>query len=250
MKLVLYSFVGSALVFIGILAVFFSAGGQSFDILELVKHPLAPEVQIWVFPLIFVGFCGPCGHVAVPHVGADGPRAAPTAASMLLAGVVMKLARMLFPRCHAFISTGSRTLEVVIAVLAVIALCTAREWRWCRRISSSSLVTRASATWASYCSGWRHSTSWACRRHPTDVLPRHCGDLLFAVVGRMVYDRTHTRTVGRTGRAGQGDSFCVRYICNWRCGSMGMPGFSGFVAEYQILVGAFQMHPLLALAAD
>src|SRR5437867_3792858 len=56
MKLVLYSFVGSALVFIGILAMFFSAGGQTFDILELAKHPLARDVQIWVFPLIFVGF--------------------------------------------------------------------------------------------------------------------------------------------------------------------------------------------------
>src|SRR6266851_468109 len=56
MKLVLYSFLGSALVFIGILAVYFNAGGQTFDILELVKHPLAPQVQIWVFPLVFVGF--------------------------------------------------------------------------------------------------------------------------------------------------------------------------------------------------
>jgi len=56
--------------------------------------------------------------------------------------------------------------------------------------------------------------------------------LLFAVVGRMVYDRTHA-TVGRTGRAGQGDSLCVRYICNCGAASMGMPGFSGFVAEYR-----------------
>src|SRR5881397_1003878 len=60
MKLVLYSFVGSALVFIGVLALAFAAGKQTgeltFDILKLAEHPVAQQLQFWVFPLIFVGF--------------------------------------------------------------------------------------------------------------------------------------------------------------------------------------------------
>src|ERR1043166_2778024 len=106
MKLVLYSFVGSALVFIGILAMFFSAGGQTFDILELAKHPLARDVQIWVFPLIFIGFAVVAGIGPLHTWAPTGHVAAPTAASMLLAGVVMKLgsygcfrgAMLLFPQ--------------------------------------------------------------------------------------------------------------------------------------------------------
>src|ERR1700687_4051215 len=73
--------------------------------------------------------------------------------------------------------------------------------------------------------------------------------LLFAVVGRMVYDRTHTRQLDELGGLAKVIPFaCVTFVIGGAA-SMGMPGFSGFVAEYQILVGAFQMHPLLALAA-
>ncbi len=73
--------------------------------------------------------------------------------------------------------------------------------------------------------------------------------LLFAVVGRMVYDRTHTRQLDELGGLAKVIPFaCVTFVIGGAA-SMGMPGFSGFVAEYQILAGAFQMHPLLALAA-
>ena len=91
MKLVLYSFVGSAAVFIGMLALFFAAGGQTFDLLELAKHPVGRQVQIWVFPLIFAGFAVLAGMWPFHTWAPTGHVAAPTAASMLLAGVVMKL---------------------------------------------------------------------------------------------------------------------------------------------------------------
>jgi NADH-quinone oxidoreductase subunit M len=73
--------------------------------------------------------------------------------------------------------------------------------------------------------------------------------LLFAVVGRMVYDRTHTRQLDELGGLAKVIPFaCVTFVIAGAA-SMGMPGFSGFVAEYQIFVGAFHMHPVLALAA-
>jgi len=220
MKLVLYSFVGSALVFIGILAVFFSAGGQSFDILELVKHPLAPEVQIWVFPLIFVGFAVLAGMWPFHTWAPTGHVAAPTAASMLLAGVVMKLgsygcfraAMLLFPQglehWRWWIAGYWRSLASYMA----------REWRWCRRISSLSLVTRASAIWVSCCSGWRHSTSWACRAPSCKCSPTASWRAFCLPLSVAWFTTAPHTAVGRVGRTGQGDSFRVRHLCHWRCG--------------------------------
>jgi NADH-quinone oxidoreductase subunit M len=73
--------------------------------------------------------------------------------------------------------------------------------------------------------------------------------LLFAVVGRMVYDRTHTRQLDELGGLSKVIPFaCVTFIIGGAA-SMGMPGFSGFVAEIQVLIGAFKMSPWLAAAA-
>src|ERR1035437_6859969 len=91
MKLVLYSFVGSAMVLVGLIAAYVVAGAKSTSLSELAQFPFSLHFQMLAFPLVFVGFAilaclwplhtwAPTGHVA-----------APTAASMLLAGVVMKL---------------------------------------------------------------------------------------------------------------------------------------------------------------
>jgi NADH-quinone oxidoreductase subunit M len=73
--------------------------------------------------------------------------------------------------------------------------------------------------------------------------------LLFAVVGRMVYDRTHTRQLDELGGLAKVIPFaCVTFVIGGAA-SMGMPGFSGFVAEIQVLIGAFQMNPWLAAGA-
>jgi NADH-quinone oxidoreductase subunit M len=73
--------------------------------------------------------------------------------------------------------------------------------------------------------------------------------LLFAVVGRMVYDRTHTRQLDELGGLARVIPFaCLTFVVAGAA-SMGMPGFSGFVAEIQVLIGAFRMSPWLAAGA-
>ena len=243
MKLVLYSFMGSALVFIGMLAVYFSAGGQTFDILELAKHPIAPNVQVWVFPLIFVGFGVLAGMWPFHTWAPTGHVAAPTAASMLLAGVVMKLgsygcfraAMLLFPQ-------GLEHWKWWIAWLAAVAL-VQKDFKFIIGYSSVShmgFVLLGLATLNLI------GMSGAILQMFSHGI---VASLLFAVVGRMVYDRTHTRQLDKLGGLAKVIPFaCVTFVVAGAA-SMGMPGFSGFVAEYQILVGAFHMHPLLALAA-
>src|SRR6266487_4006432 len=95
MKLTLYSFFGGALVFIGILAIYVTAGkgnaASVLDLQQLAQFQFSPQLQSWAFPVLFIGF-GVLAGVWPLHTWAPtGHVAAPTAGSMLLAGIVMKL---------------------------------------------------------------------------------------------------------------------------------------------------------------
>jgi len=251
MKLVLYSFVGSALVLIGILAAYVAAGGQTFDILELAKRPIAPEVQVWVFPLIFLGFAVLAGIWPFHTWAPTGHVAAPTAASMLLAGVVMKLgsygcfraAMLLFPQGLDHWKWWIAWLAVIGIVYGAGVALVQKDFKFIIGYSSVShmgFVLLGLATLNLI------GMSGAILQMFSHGI---VASLLFAVVGRMVYDRTHTRQLDQLGGLARVIPLaCVTFVIAGAA-SMGMPGFSGFVAEYQILVGAFHMHPLLALGA-
>src|SRR5437867_8447100 len=107
MKLALYSFVGSAMVLIGLIAAYVLAGAHTMGLMELAKvGTFTHGFQMWAFPLVFVGFAVLAGLWPFHTWAPTGHVAAPTAASMLLAGVIMKLgaygclrvAMGLFPR--------------------------------------------------------------------------------------------------------------------------------------------------------
>ena len=89
MKLTLYSFLGGALVFIGILVAYVAAG--SLDLQQLAQFPFSPQLQRWAFPVLFLGFAILAGIWPLHTWAPTGHVAAPTAGSMLLAGIVMKL---------------------------------------------------------------------------------------------------------------------------------------------------------------
>src|SRR5438105_3132181 len=118
MKLTLYSFFGGALVFIGILAAYVTAG--SLDLNQLAQFQFAAQLQLWAFPVLFLGFAVLAGIWPLHTWAPTGHVAAPTAGSMLLAGIVMKLgsygglrvAMNLFPQ-------GFQMWSKWIAVLAV-----------------------------------------------------------------------------------------------------------------------------------
>src|ERR1700691_1261455 len=93
MKLALYSFVGSAMVLVRLLAAYVVAGARTFDLVELAKHShsFPAPFQNWAFIVVFVGFAILAGLWPFHTWAPTGHVAAPTAVSMLLAGVVMKL---------------------------------------------------------------------------------------------------------------------------------------------------------------
>ena len=251
MKLAIYSFVGSAMVLIGLIAAYVIAGGTTFDLNEMSQFAFPERFQYWAFPLVFVGFAILAGLWPFHTWAPTGHSAAPTAASMLLAGVVMKLgaygalrvAMTLFPK-------GLEAWQQEIAVLAVIGIVyggmvalVQRDFKYVIGYSSVSHMGFVIL-------GLMTLTSIGLSGAVLQMFSHGViAGLLFGVVGRMVYDRTHTRdlVVLETLGLNRAIPFAAVVFVLAGLASMGLPGFSGFVAELQVLIGAWRAFPTLAV---
>ena len=252
MKLTLYSFFGGALALIGIIAIYVTAGGvngaAAFDLQQLAQFQFTPQFQWWAFPLLFLGFAVLAGIWPLHTWAPTGHVAAPTAGSMLLAGIVMKLgaygalrvAMNLFPQGFHMWSKWIALLGVIGIVYAAAVALRQRDLKFVIGYSSVShmgfvLLGLASANvlgvGGAVLQMFSHGVIAA---------------LLFAVAGRMVYRRTHTRDLDTLSGMGLRHvmPFAAFSFVIASAASMGIPGFSGFAAEITILLGAWKAYPL------
>src|SRR5436190_22715542 len=214
MKLALYSFVGSAMVLVGLIAAYVVAGAHAMSLIELAKYPFPHGFQMWAFPLVFVGFAILAGLWPFHTWAPTGHVAAPTAASMLLAGVVMKLgaygclrvAMTLFPQGledWSFGVMGFHSWRDVIAALAVIGIVygamVALVQKDFKFVIGYSSVSHMGFVLLGLVTLNTIGLSGAVLQMFSHGI---IAGLLFAVVGRMVYDRTHTRDLGELEQMG------------------------------------------------
>ncbi|MFN2476275.1 MAG: NuoM family protein [Chthoniobacterales bacterium] len=251
MKLTLYSFLGGALVMIGIIAIYATAGKESvasaLDVQQLAQFPIAPAVQAWVFPVLFLGFAILAGIWPLHTWAPTGHVAAPTAGSMLLAGIVMKLgaygalriAMNLLPSGFAMWQNSIVFAAVIGIVYAAAVALRQRDLKFVIGYSSVShmgfvLLGLASATALG-------ATGAVLQMFSHGVI----GALLFAIAG-MVYRRTHTRDLNELSAFGLARAlpFAAFAFVVASAASMGIPGFSGFAAEITILIGASKNYPV------
>jgi NADH-quinone oxidoreductase subunit M len=261
MKLALYSFIGSAMVLVGIIAAYAVSGAKTMALSDLSKAAFTPHFQMWAFPLVFVGFAILAGLWPFHTWAPTGHVAAPTAASMLLAGVVMKLgaygclrvAMALFPlglSPWGFHVLGLGSWRDVFAVLAVIGIVygamVALVQKDFKFVVGYSSVSHMGFILLGLMTLNQIGLSGAVVQMFSHAI---LAGLLFAVVGRMVYDRAHTRELGSLGPMHLSRSLPFAAVSFVLVGmaSMGLPGFSGFVAEMMILVGAWRAFPVLAM---
>jgi NADH-quinone oxidoreductase subunit M len=246
MKLTLYSFFGGALVFIGIIAAYVSAG--SLDLNELARFQFTPQLQSWAFPVLFIGFAVLAGIWPLHTWAPTGHVAAPTAGSMLLAGIVMKLgaygglrvAMNLFPQ-------GFQIWRNWIAILAVIgivyAAAVALRQRDLKFVIGYSSVSHMGFVLLGLATANVLGVSGAVLQMFSHGV---IGALLFAVAGRMIYRRTHTRDLNELSLRDlhRALPFAAFVFVVASAASMGIPGFSGFAAEITILIGVWKTFPL------
>ena len=243
MKLTLMLMGGSAFLLIGILGIYFGAGARTMNILEIaVLHniPLA-EQRIW-FPLVFIGF-GVLGALFPFHTWSpDGPASAPTAVSMLHAGVLMKLggygcfrvAMFLLPDAAHELSWIFIVLTTISVVYGALSACVQTDLKYINAYSSVShcglvlfalLMMNETAATGAVLQMLSHGLMTA---------------LFFALIG-MIYGRTHTRDIRQlSGLMKIMPFLAVGYVIAGLA-NLGLPGLSGFVAEMTIFNGAF-MH--------
>ncbi len=245
MKLTLMLMGGSALLMVGILGIYFysvPAGGQlTFNITEIAKHQIPIEMQRFLFPFTFIGF-GILGALFPFHTWSpDGHASAPTAVSMLHAGVLMKLggygafrvAIYLMPEAaheQAWIFIILTSISVVYGAFGAILQ---KDLKYINAYSSVShcglvlfavLMMNQTALTGAVIQMISHGLMTA---------------LFFALIG-MIYGRTHTRMINEMGGLMKVLPFLGVVYVIAGLASLGLPGFSGFVAEMTIFFGAFQ----------
>jgi NADH-quinone oxidoreductase subunit M len=238
MKLTLYLLVGSIVALIGILALYFKAGLGTFDLLQLADAGVSADFQrLWFLP-VFLGFGVLAGIWPFHNWSPDGHVAAPTAVSMLHAGVLMKLGAyaalrvgvQLMPQGAEYWLPYIIFLVTVNVVYGSLIAMVQRDFKYVIGFSSVShmgLVTMGFATMNAV--GMRGA---ALQMFSHGIMTA----LFFAVVG-MVYDRAHTRDIPSLGGFAKILPLpAIAFIIGGLV-SMGMPGLSGFVAELQIFMG-------------
>ena len=245
MKLTLYSFFGGALVFIGILAIYVTAG--SLDLQQLAQFEFPPQLQSWAFPVLFIGFGVLAGIWPLHTWAPTGHVAAPTAGSMLLAGIVMKLGAYggLRVAMNLF-SQGFQMWSKWIAVLAVIgivyAAAAALRQRDLKFVVGYSSVSHMGLVLLGLATANALGVSGAVLQMFSHGV---IAALLFAVAGRMIYRRTHTRDLDTLSGMSLSHAlpFAAFSFVIASAASMGIPGFSGFAAEITILIGTWKSYP-------
>lgn len=258
MKLTLMLMGGSAFLMLGILGIYYHSGPDghlTMNILEIsANNNISHGWQYFLFPITFVGF-GVLGAMFPFHTWSpDGHACAPTAVSMLHAGVLMKLggygcfriAIYLLPQAANDLSWIFIVLTGISVVYGAFSACVQTDLKYINAYSSVShcgmvlfaiLMLNTTAMTGAILQMLSHGLMTA---------------LFFALIG-MIYGRTHTRDIRKMGGLMQIMPFLG--VCYMIAGfaSLGLPGLSGFVAEMTIFFGSFQhadmFHRVFVIAA-
>ncbi len=242
MKLTLMLMGGSAFLLMGILGIYFGSGATTMNISEIAQLANIPtNIQYIFFPIIFLGF-GVLGALFPFHTWSpDGHASAPTSVSMLHAGVLMKLggygcfriAMYLLPQAAndlAWIFIILTTISVVYGALSAISQTDLKYINAYSSVSHCGLVLFALLM----------MTRTSCTGAILQMLSHGLMTALFFALIGMIYGRTHTRDIRElSGLMKVMPFLSVGYIIAGLA-NLGLPGFSGFVAEMTIFVGSFE----------
>lgn len=251
MKLTLMLMGGSALLIIGILGIYYFSGATTMNIMEIAAMNNIPaNVQKVFFPFVFVGF-GVLGALFPFHTWSpDGHASAPTAVSMLHAGVLMKLggygcfriAMFLLPDAARELAWIFIILTTISVVYGALSACVQTDLKYINAYSSVShcgLVLFALLM----------MTQTACTGAILQMLSHGLMTALFFALIGMIYGRTHTRDIRKLGGLMKIMPFLsVGYVIAGLA-NLGLPGFSGFIAEMTIFVGSFANNDMFHRAA-
>jgi NADH-quinone oxidoreductase subunit M len=240
-KFFLYTLFGSVFMLAGIAVLYLNTG--SFDMVRLIElgRQLPSDLQWWLFLLFFLGFAVKVPvwplHTWLPDAHVE----APTAASAVLAGVLLKMGTYGFMRVSLpVLPAGFHAWQWLLAILAMISIVYGAAVAFAqtdiKKLVAYSSVSHMGFAMLGIASGTAIGINGAIAVSFSHGL---IAGMLFLMVG-MVYERTHTREISElSGLAGQMPTIAGLLVFA-SIASMGMPGLSGFIGEFLSLLGAWQ----------
>jgi NADH-quinone oxidoreductase subunit M len=254
-KFFLYTFAGSVLMLVAIIAVVWwnskQSGVTTFDILALQKAGLPSTVQIWAFVGFFLAFAIKVPMFPVHTWLPDAHVEAPTAGSVILAGVLLKMGVYGMIRfCIGFFPEVAVNAAPYIMILSVIAIiygaCVSLVQTDMKKLVAYSSVSHMGfVTLGLFALNAQGIQGSVLQMINHGILT----GALFQMVG-FFYERTHTRLIKDYGGMAQPLPVAAAFFSLFVLGSLGLPGLNGFVGEFLILVGAFQYAKVFAVLAS
>jgi NADH-quinone oxidoreductase subunit M len=253
-KFFLFTMAGSAFLLVSILFLYFRAGSQlghtTFDFAQLQHLVLPAATARWLFLGFFVAFAVKVPLVPLHTWLPDAHTEAPTAGSLILAAVLLKIGAYglirfnlgLFPEASHYFMTFVMILAVIgIVYGAAVALIQTDVKRLVAYSSVSHLGFVVLGTFAFTLQGMSGGVLQMVN-HGLST------GALFLLVG-MLYDRTHTRDLGRMGGLAATMPALAGVFLFVALSSIGLPGLNGFVGEFLVLLGTFIVSKPFAVAA-
>ena len=240
-KFVLYTIAGSAFMLIGILVLAFSA--NSFDI-EVLGQSDFQDTLIpvgWVFAFLFIGFAVKLPIVPLHTWLPDAHSDAPTAVSVMLAGVLLKMGGYgLIRMCVTMLPETAEDWDLAFVTIGAIsvlygAFITLRQTDVKRLIAYSSVSHMGLVLLGIGALGTTGLTGAAYQMLAHGLIT----GLMFVMVGLM-YERTHTREIARLGGLARQMPLIATGMVFAGFGSLGLPAMAGFIGEVTVLIGAFE----------
>ncbi len=238
MKLNLMLMGGSALVLLGFLGVYFESGIHSFNLLDLAAVHFPLSFQLWGFPVLFLGF-GILGNMFPFHIWSpDGHSSAPTAVSMFLAGVHMKLGSYGCLRMAMYLlPEGAKVWMGYFLILAVVGSI----WGAVAAVRQKDLKYMNAYSSVSHCGlvflGLAALNAIALRGAMLQMLAHGFVTAAFFCLIGMIYSRTHTRKIDEMSGLMKTMPFLGVSLIIVGFAGLGLPGLAGFVAEFNIFLG-------------
>ncbi len=256
MKFVLYTAVGSVLMFVAILYTSWMAYDQagvqlpSFLLGDLLQARFTLQEQMWLFAAFALAMCIKIPlfplHTWLPDAHVE----APTGGSVVLAGVLLKMGLYgLFRFGYPLFPDGAAVFAPYLAALAVVGIIYGACIAWVQ-IDIKKLVAYSSVSHLGYCVlGMVAGTSLSVTGSTVQMINHGISTgALFLLVG-VLYDRTHTRLIADYGGiAAKVPVFATLFLL-FTLSSIALPLTNGFVGEFMILAGSFETYPMLTLFA-
>jgi NADH-quinone oxidoreductase subunit M len=240
MKLTLYLLFGSAFILVGILALYVAGGSQSFSFLTFETMQFDPTLQSWVFLAFYIGFGILAGIWPLHTWSPDGHASAPTAVSMLHAGVLMKLGAYgvvrlgmgLLPEATVDWAWLVGTIACINIVYGALSAMAQTDLKYVIAYSSVSHMGVVMLGAATLTVNGLNGSVFQMFAHGIMT------GLFFALVG-LVYEKAHSREIFKMSGFGTMMPGIAAAFTIGGLSSLGLPATAGFVAEFLTFLGAW-----------